>query len=149
LGHIPWLCALRKKKYVNFEMGKMWHVHKLLMDKSHAQAIQFRWLVEMQPILGHRLAKHLHGLELGGGHHLHPMIYFVLIYVGFFQMVFYFKTPKRASLSSNFCCIESITLCLFCSSLFCTCDTLSCNSCQELSNSMLDTSIGYHLPFLS
>jgi len=119
------------------------------MDKSHAQAIQFRWLVEMQPILGHRLAKHLHGLELGGGHHLHPMIYFVLIYVGFFQMVFYFKTPKRASLSSNFCCIESITLCLFCSSLFCTCDTLSCNSCQELSNSMLDTSIGYHLPFLS
>jgi hypothetical protein len=62
-------------------------------------------------------------------------------------MVFFFKTPKWASLSWDFCCIEFVTLCFFCSSLFCICDTLSCNSCQKLSNSMINIPIGYYLTF--
>lgn len=51
-------------------------MHKHLIDKSPTQAEQCKWLVKMEPTLGHKVALsslHSHGLELGRGHH--PPLY--------------------------------------------------------------------------
>ncbi len=53
---------------------KRW-VHQYLIDKSHAQSKQCRWLMQMEPTLGHGLvlnSLHSHNLSLERGDHPSP-----------------------------------------------------------------------------
>jgi hypothetical protein len=71
------LCITRIGVCKSSKMGirTMWYVCEHLTNKSHAQAIWCKWLMKMEPILGHKFALdslHSFGLDLGRGYHLLP-----------------------------------------------------------------------------
>ncbi len=128
-----------------------WQVHKHLMNKSSTQTKQYRWLMEMEPTLGHMLALdslHSHDPNLGRSHHP-PYILDSL--QGLHWNGFFLRTPKRESQNSQVMSFE-----IFWAHNFFTWTlveefllTFSCNPWQDISYAMLHASIEVNLTFIS
>ncbi len=72
-----------------------WQIHKHFMIKSFAQARQCRWLVQMEPTLGHGLvlnSLHSHHLELEKATTFLPIVYYGSLYGDYIEINFFLKT---------------------------------------------------------